>query len=229
MKRLSDRLVVIVFLGLVVLCSFSSTEIFRRDTQKSKDGLLPVFPKTLKLQSGDLIFREGKGFISEALKQFNRKDPRFTHGGIVHIENGEVYVYHCVGGEGNPDNRMKKEGLKRFCSPQFAKSYGIFRPEISQEQLGAIDSLAGHFFQLGIEFDTHFDLSSDDKMYCTEMIYKVFKEVLRENNFVHLTIISGNEYVSCDNIFLHPQIQELYSYAYPIKNSNQNPVHEISN
>lgn len=183
-------------------------------------------PDTLKLQSGDLVFREGIGYISRTLKQFNRADKRFSHAGIIHIQDNEAFVYHCIGGEGNPDNRMKMEKLSSFCASKEALAFGIYRPDLSASLSKAVDSLATSYWRKGLEFDTHFDLESNDKMYCTELIYKIYDEVLRENNFVPLTSISGTTYVSCDNIFMQKQVKELFTFTYKTSGSSQTNFHE---
>src|SRR3954464_10834717 len=54
-----------------------------------------------RLQTGDLIFRHGRGFISNALMSFSQHEKKYSHAGIISVENNEVYVYHCIGGEEN--------------------------------------------------------------------------------------------------------------------------------
>ena len=201
-------------LGTIFSCSLSATGLFLGSTKTEQINISTVLPVQSTLTSGDLIFRDGKSYISHTLKQFNLKDSRFSHAGIIHIEGGQTYVYHCIGGEGSSDNKMRRESLASFCAASEVNSYAIFRPVFDQNTVRAIDSTAGILFHKGIEFDTKFDLSSDDKMYCTEMIYKVFNSVLQENNFIPLTKVAGATYVSCDNIFLQEQMKPIYTHVY---------------
>lgn len=224
MKRFPDILLLIIAIGTILSCSFSATGWLRSSLKKEKPKVISVYPKTTLLKSGDLIFRDGRSFISHALKQFNRRDSRFSHAGLIHMENGKPFVYHCMGGEGSSNNKMRKEPLSSFCSNKEVNVYSIFRPSVNDMQLEAIDSVAGTYYGQGLEFDTKFDLSNSDKMYCTELIYNIFKKVLKEDNFISLTEMAGVSYISCDNIFLHDQMKELYTHSY--KRSNQTTDNE---
>lgn len=226
MKRFPDILLLVLAIGTILCFSFSATGWFRSSLKKEKTKYKSVYPEIELLKSGDLIFRDGKSFISHALKQFNQKDARFSHAGMIHIEGKEAFVYHCIGGEGSPNNKMRKEKLSSFCSDETVNAYAIFRPSLKADQVQAFDSIAGLYFRSGMEFDSKFDIETNDKMYCTELIYNIYKEVLHEDNFIPLTEMAGKTYVSCDNIFLQPEMYELYSYSY--QSTNQTTIHEKS-
>ena len=169
----------------------------------------PAFPG-YKIQSGDIIFRDGRGFISSLFKRLSLKDPAYSHAGIIHRENGGVFVYHIIGGEGR-NNKIKKDLLLDFCSPLQSHAFAMYRTDQSGMN---IDSLAGNYFSKGILFDNNFSLVSDDKMYCTEFIFKILQQVSGQNNYLPLTVLSGIKYISCDNIYLSPHLIKIYSYNY---------------
>lgn len=198
----------------MICCAFVTSGTSGSRDNPYLESEISVVPPSASLRNGDLIFRDGKSFISRTLKKFNLKDQRFSHAGILHIEAGEAYVYHCIGGEGNPDNRLRKEKLNSFCRPSGIKRYSVFRTMLNPQQLEQVDSLAGVYFSLGIEFDTGFDLNDSRRMYCTEMIYKIFETVLKDDNFITLTSVSGRNYIACDDIFLSPGVQEVYTHTY---------------
>lgn len=162
-------------------------------------------------QNGDLIFREGRGVISAAFKRFSLKDPAYSHAGIIHAENNQLFVYHVLGGEANPDGKIKKELLQNFIHPLQAHAYAIYRFDMISP---LIDSLAGIYYSKNIQFDREFSLASDDKMYCTEFLYKVLITASGNDNFIPLSEISGARYVACDNIYLAPYSHLIYSYKY---------------
>lgn len=228
MKRFPDILLMVIAVGTILCCSLSAPGFFRNKSKKYHPTQASIIPASITLQSGDLIFRDGKNFISKSLRQFNRKDSRFSHAGIIHIQEGNAYVFHCIGGEGNADNKMRKEKLPDFCSSDEINTFAIYRPELKPEQVRATDSIAQEYFNKGIEFDTQFSLETSDKMYCTEMIYNIYKEVLRENNFIPLSSISGLKYVSCDDIFLQKPMKELYTHSYNSPETTQTAFHEKS-
>ncbi|HNQ61528.1 MAG TPA: YiiX/YebB-like N1pC/P60 family cysteine hydrolase [Bacteroidia bacterium] len=225
MKRFPDLLLLTIAIGTIFCCSFSATGLLSNSWRNEKRNGGVVTPSTAHLRSGDIIFRDGKSYISKALKQFNRTDPRFSHAGIIHMEGNNAFVYHCIGGEENITNKMRKETLSSFCSPSEINSYAIYRPALSKSQIVLLDSIAGSYYSAGLEFDTHFNINDQGKMYCTELIYNIFDQLLGSDNFITLTEIAGKKYVSCDNIFLQPQMKELYKYSYNSKNKkiNENP------
>lgn len=194
---------------LVAIFMFSFTSIRQKNPLIVKTARYAgsSIPDSL-FQSGDLIFRDGRGFISMAFRKLSLKDPRYSHAGIIHREAGEIYVYHVLGGEGGSCNTMRKEPLVSFCSPFQSNGFGVYRTDQDADR---IDSLASVFFNRKIEFDEAFDLVSDEKMYCTELVYKILTRVSGIDNFLPLTTLSGVRYESCDNIYLSPHVVKIYS------------------
>ena len=168
-----------------------------------------VLPDTI-LRNGDIIFRDGRGAISSIFRRMSLTDNSYSHAGIIHKDDGEIFVYHVIGGEGN-NAVMRKDKLITFCNRNEAFAFGVYRSDLDP---GSIDSLAGIYFSKQIKFDDKFDLMTDDKMYCTELVYKVLKEVSAENNFLSLTTLRNIKYCSCDNIFLSPHMKKIISYKY---------------
>jgi hypothetical protein len=172
------------------------------------DDKIVLLPEFSTLKSGDIIFRDGRGVMSNAFKKFSLTSPEYSHAGIIHIEKNNAFVYHTIGGEDNKSNEMQKEPLINFCSSYQANSFAIYRTIFNGS---AIDSIAGNYFNSKLEFDTSFDLYSEDKMYCTELVYKILNKVSQKNNFIPLTTVSGIRYVACDNIFLSPCLKLIFT------------------
>src|SRR5690606_8118673 len=78
-------------------------------------------------QSGDLITRTGNDFTSQSLKSLNRRNKTFSHCGIIKIENDSVFVYHTLGGEWNPDQKLRKDPFEIFADPVSNNLLGLFR------------------------------------------------------------------------------------------------------
>lgn len=171
-------------------------------------------PDASTLRSGDLIFRHGRGAISNMLMTFSRKDPKYSHSGIVSIENKKVFVYHAIGGEENVSNKLRKDPLMVFCNPNDVHSFGIYRLDLNSFQLQEMDSMAKSYYKLGLEFDTKFDLATDEKMYCSEFVYKMIMGVARNGNYLSLSAVSGMKFIACDGLYLNAHSQSIYSYIY---------------
>jgi hypothetical protein len=171
-------------------------------------------PSYRLLHSGDLIFRHGRGAISDAFAFFSRRESKYSHAGIIHVENEKVYVIHAIGGEENPANKLRKDPLEVFCNPNNVTAFGIYHLDLNSAQLQKIDSIGLLEFKNGLEFDTKFDLQTDDKMYCTEFVYKAIGQVTRHDKYLSLSKVSGFTYVACDDLYLNSHAIPVYSYNY---------------
>ena len=79
------------------------------------------------VKTGDLILRTGRDFTSETMKQLSLTDKTYSHCGIASIENDTVFVYHSIGGEWNPNQKLRKDPFEFFCNPYENRGFGIFR------------------------------------------------------------------------------------------------------
>ena len=219
MKKYSDLLLLIIASGTLVLILLATSGWIEPVTARMqpvqiRTTWIQAAPDLNQLKSGDLIFRHGRGFISNAFQKLSKEDPRYSHAGIIEVENGQAFVYHCIGGEENKSNKMKRETLSAFCRPDHNHTFGIYRTDLNPKQMKKVLSGLNEYYKQGLEFDTDFSLDTDDKMYCTEMVYKLLTNAIGDKNFLPLTHISGRNYVSCDNIYLSSHCREIYSYDY---------------
>ncbi len=213
MKKYPDIFLMVLLVGASMFFSFSTKNRIDSNVVLNKSALKinnPVIPDTL-FRSGDLIFRDGRGFISSVFRRLSLIDPRYSHAGIIHKEDGKLYVFHIIGGEGSKNNQMRKDPFADFCSPLQSNAIAVYRTDLNGKR---IDALAEYYFSKKIEFDTDFNLETDDKMYCTELIYHILKKVSGQNNFLPLSTISGIKYASCDNIYLSIHSKKIFSIAY---------------
>src|SRR5436189_2330486 len=58
------------------------------------------------IQNGDLVTRTGNDFTSQSLRSLNQRDKTYSHCGIASIEHDSVFVYHALGGDFNPDQKI---------------------------------------------------------------------------------------------------------------------------
>lgn len=165
-----------------------------------------------KIQSGDIVFRLGHGFISESMKKFSLSDPRFSHAGVISIEKGRAVVYHLLGGESS--GVIQKEPLENFCSPGEALSFGIYRPLLNDAQKKSVDSLNQFYYSARLRYDGQFDLITDSAMYCTEYVAKVLWQASGKNILISSSILSGWKYIACDNIYLNSALHKVFSFDY---------------
>ncbi|WP_222165605.1 YiiX/YebB-like N1pC/P60 family cysteine hydrolase [Edaphocola aurantiacus] len=151
------------------------------------------------LEEGDIVLRAGNDVTSNMLRQLNLKDKRFSHCGIVFSESGAWWVYHSIGSESAPDQAIKKEPLMHYWNPEDNLAIGYAHLHISRQERAKLLHTTDSLYRLQIPFDMQFDLKSDDRMYCTEMVAKSIQWSIPE---AHLqpTDTLGRQYWAVDNI-----------------------------
>lgn len=141
----------------------------RRDTP-------PQIDETL-LREGDLVFRRGLGIASRFVLAADH-DGVYSHIGIVVSDEEGWKVIHAVPGETNreyPEETIKKERLSQFFDPKRALNGAVFRLDTIEEVAAVAALKAEELFQRGLFFDHDYNTDDSTKMYCTELIYFVYK------------------------------------------------------
>ena len=176
------------------------------------------------LKNGDLVLRLNNDPSSQLIKLFNRKDKKYSHAGILVMENNVPYVYHMISGEENPDGKMKKEKLEDFSNWKNNSAIGIYRYTMNETEVNtAINSLLS-LYKTEIIFDTELDLGSEDKLYCAELIKKLIENatgnririgttlpgsmearVIANHTKVPFDVMKKREIVSMDNLYMIDQ------------------------
>lgn len=170
-----------------------------------------------KLQDGDLVLRHSKGFVSDAILSFSTREPEFSHSGVVKKVNGKAYVYHATGGEEHVTNDMKRDHISLYCHPAAVFKFGIFRYDLPKEEMDQFMGIMDANYEKGVQFDLDFDMTTDETMYCSEMIYKAMEEVRgKEGNFLELSTVGHKPYVAIDDLYLNEHTTELYRYEYEL-------------
>lgn len=140
----------------------------------------PSFDLTgLDLQEGDIVFRKGNSLASQLVLKVD-EESFYSHIGIVVSDNGAWKVVHAVPDE--PDykgdqDRVKMDDLNVFFSSERASAGAIMRFESDSIESKKIEERVKRIFQRNTLFDHYYNLDDTTKMYCTELIYFVFKEV----------------------------------------------------
>lgn len=145
------------------------------------------------LKDGDLVVRLNRDPTSQFIKNFNRLDKHYSHAGLVLFENGYPFVYHIVNGEENPDEKLRKDSLYRFSNPRKNSAFGIFRYDINHDEIKKLKKLIYAWHKKGIQFDPVFNLKTNDKMYCSEMIMKALSKVTHNRIRIETTILTDTE------------------------------------
>ncbi|MCB0084285.1 MAG: hypothetical protein KDE47_25270 [Caldilineaceae bacterium] len=128
-----------------------------------------------RLETGDLIFRRGQGIGSWVVLD---SDPQsaYSHVGLVLRQTKNIWVIHTVPTSAFGENDVARmDSLKTYLSRKDATQAAVYRV---QEKYGLVAKkavqIAQGFVKDEVPFDTQFEVSTPDKLYCTELVWRAY-------------------------------------------------------
>jgi len=156
------------------------------------------------LRTGDLVLRTGNDMTSRMFCEFNRVNKTYSHGGLVIVEDGYPFVYHSIGGEDNPGERLRRDSAQFFLSPANNLGFGIVRYNLGDTSLLRLKEVIGVYYRKRPLFDMDFSLETDDRLYCSEFVYKSLVAATGDSSFIRPTRFLGYEFIGIDDLFICP-------------------------
>jgi hypothetical protein len=156
-----------------------------------------------QLSTGNVVLRMGTGAYSHLLAQMNRSNKSYSHCGIVMVEHGYPFVYHSIGGEDNPDARLRRDSASRFFSALHNTAIAIVQYSFTPKEQETLIEVVKGYYHKKPRFDTRFDLSTDDDLYCTEFVYKAITAATADTGFIPTTSAIRHTYIGTDNLYIN--------------------------
>ena len=145
------------------------------------------------LKEGDLVVRSGEEPASQFIRQLNRQNKDYSHAGIVFFQNGYPFIYHLVAGDENPDEKLRKDSLLHFANPRKNSGFAVYRYNVNASEVKNLKQIIEKWYLQGLSFDDHFNLQSNDKMYCSEMIKKALASATHKRISIQTTTPTEEE------------------------------------
>jgi hypothetical protein len=189
-------------LGCLLFLVFACTSPSSKNTTET-ENFKKIDSVKQYLKSGDLIFRNGNDDVSRAARSFNRIDTTYSHCGIIWVENDSIIVYHALGGIYNPGNKLRRDALDSFCSPAESDKFAVYRYPLTNQQTDSLHKIVTNYYSQGLPFDMYFNFLTDDKMYCSEFVFKSFNKAMKGKLN---TVITAREWpygISPDDLYLY--------------------------
>lgn len=188
--KVRSRGFALVFFLVLSSCAVfvSYTVFFKLDRRSEKQGIEKHIHKVRltdlelsKLEEGDLILRRGYGFFSNYIADFLNKPPYdVTHAGILVKTNSEWEVIHSLASDVSDIDGVQKEALSTFLKASQPEKIVVVRVKgCSVEKRKQIAQYGLIYLAQEIAFDHLGDYDNGDKMYCTEMIWRILEKDLR--------------------------------------------------
>lgn len=121
-----------------------------------------------KLQDGDIIFQISQS--SQCIAVQRATGSKYSHCGIIYVENGKYYVYEAV-------QPVKLTHLDKWIARGKDKHYVVKRLKnadkvLTPDVLHKMKAIGEKFYNK--DYDLTFEWS-DDKIYCSELVWKIYK------------------------------------------------------
>lgn len=142
-----------------------------------------------QFRTGDIIFRRGDSMVSHFIMTTDADSP-YSHVGMIKKIKNRVFVIHVVP-DRDKDNVVSIEPIENFLAIQNASAVAVYRlKDDSKDYALHAVNVASTFVRERLPFDFDFDLQTPDYLYCTELVWRAYREVgidLVDGQFVNLT------------------------------------------
>ena len=156
------------------------------------------------LKNGTIICRLGNGYFSNYFRQFASKEKKFSHIGIISVENKNVYVYHSEASELTGVGFVKKEKIDVFLKD--IKVYDFFELTYNDTIKNGIIHHVKNYHTNKTPFDLNFDSTNDNELYCTELIATSINKALNKKEIEPSLTLNGKKLYALDDIYLNKNV-----------------------
>ena len=169
-NRMKKILLTILMIGIVAFLAYWGADTYRfsNAAENAVVQLENSQPKE-KIQNGDIIFQTSKSSQSKAIQLATNS--KYSHMGIIYENDGKYFVYEAV-------QPVKLTPLADWVARGQSGHYVVKRlknaDKILTESVFAKMKRTGQQFK-GKSYDIYFEWS-DDKIYCSELVWKMYKE-----------------------------------------------------
>lgn len=161
-------------------------------------------------RTGDLVFRSGKGVISDWFRRCSVTDPSYSHAGIIYRKGDDIMVVHLQ--QTSSDGSLKVERLSDFWEVSACKAGSIYRLDLEKEEVDYMMKEIDKDLITGVRFDEHFNLDDDTRMYCSEWIRNKVIHTTHDPAFFPITTADDFRYVAPDNLYLNQHAMLVYKF-----------------
>lgn len=158
-----------------------------------------------KFQNGDIIYRHGNGFFSDYFRKSSNREQLYSHGGIIAIDSSQVYVIHSEASELTGVGGVRKESLDVFLKD--ISTWAVYRLDTTQIVRDSIVLTASEYLSRETPFDLDFDNTSDDRVYCTELIALSINKATHRHLIKATGCIRNKPYYAIDDTYLLKQMK----------------------
>lgn len=165
-----------------------------------------------QLKQGDLALRRGRDVASYMIAQANVADKRYSHCGLVQVEQGYPFVYHFINGQER--NGLVRDSATAFFSQEQNSHAAVMRYSMTTTQLAEQASLIKQYYSRQPGFDMDFDSNTGDKLYCSEFVYRVMNAVMKDSAYIKPAMKNGFAYIPVDRLYADSIAETIWQMSF---------------
>ncbi|MDR0763741.1 MAG: hypothetical protein LBF01_04525 [Bacteroidales bacterium] len=172
----------------------------------------------VNFQNGDIVFRKGTSAKTRAVL-YADTNGIYSHTGIVASTPNGFKIIHITPGErkkGETADRIKMENIEEFFAKNRARHGAVYRLSCSMQIRSAAAKQALRLLNKRTLFDHTYKLDDTTTMYCTELIYYVYKLAGKDITFgkrskINAPMYSGT-YIFPSDIYKNKEFELIYKF-----------------
>ncbi len=157
------------------------------------------------VEAGDIVLRAGKGRWSAYFRDMSQRERRFSHVGVVATNESGLVVVRASADDITGLGTFRAEPFADFIAGH--DDIAVFRVRAEQASRRAIAAVC--IGKIGTPFDMRFDLSNQDNVYCTELVWLSVNSVMG-SAMIQPTTVKGREIVTVDECYLGTWAVKVY-------------------
>ena len=150
------------------------------------------------LAPGDVVVRRQDGYLDHAFKNASTREKRFTHAGILVENDGRLVVASMFGSETIMRGELRLQSWLEYCAASVEVAAYRYSGKSASDVRVGIAAAAKR--RKGLPLDFAFDLTTKDRLYCTELVRDCINEAAGRE-VVGTTKADDFEYVAVDDCY----------------------------
>ncbi|MRT92087.1 YiiX/YebB-like N1pC/P60 family cysteine hydrolase [Ancylomarina sp. 16SWW S1-10-2] len=175
--------------------------------QPPKTKIRSDIPHIGELKTGNIVCRLGNGYFSKYFKEYASNEKKYSHIGILSVENDTVFVYHSEASELTGVGFVKREMLNDFLFE--IKTYSFFNIKLNDTIIEKIVANSRQYYNFHTPFDLYFNSFNDDELYCSELLAFCINKATYSNLIRPSLELNHKMLYSLDDIYLNENIDEI--------------------
>jgi len=133
--------------------------------------------ETKLLKDGDILLRHGYGFVSDMIVKTLNDCTGISHCAILTKNKNNWIVIHSVSSTLSDVDGIQSQNLNEFVCQSKKNSFVVLRyKHLNDSNRCKIGARAQYYLQKKIPFDNAFNIHDTTSFYCSELIWKIFKD-----------------------------------------------------